>query len=98
MDTTIKFKTSTFQRHALEQAAELRGVSMSKLLRQAVEVVRRGLLVDDQALAEFRRVRELANAAMAALDPTVHGEAADKIREAVGMIHRVATRNLKAAQ
>ena len=95
MDTIVKFRISTRTKKALEQAAQSRGVTVSRIMRQAAELAQKGLLVDDQALADFVRVRELANAAIAALEGIAPAEAASKIRAAAAGIHDVAARNLR---
>ena len=97
MDTTIKFRTSTQQKRALERAADQFGWSMSALLRRGAHMAQRGLITSDAALEDFRQMRELANAAMAALDAGGDGGAVMQAREAMTAIHRLANANLRQA-
>ena len=98
MDTTIKFRTSTHQKEALEHAAERYGLTMSTLLRRGADLARRGLVASDAALVDFRQVREFANAAMAALDAGADRDAVMEARVAISEIHRLANSNLQAGQ
>jgi len=97
MDTTIKFRTSTHQKRALERAAEQFGWSMSELIRRGANMAQRGLITSDAALNDFRQMREYANAAIAALDAGADREGVAQAREAMANVHRLANQNLRQA-
>jgi len=58
-------------------------------------MAQRGLITSDAALDDFRRMREFANAAIAALDAGGDGESVSQAREAVANIHRLANIHLR---
>ncbi len=98
MDTVVKFRTTSAAKAELERIARARGVTVSRLLRQAAGVASRGLLVDDAVLHDLLKVRELANAALVAVENNLTDEAAARVRTATTDIHDLANRYLRGAQ
>ena len=97
VDAVIKFRTTASEKAALEQVADSRGVSVSRLLRQAANVAKRGLLVDDAVLHDLRTMRELANSVLVAINDQVPADVAAKLRAATTGIHDLANRHLRGA-